>query len=132
MSELKYRRVWWVMGVAWLVLVIYLSVGDFTLPQVEFSFGDKVNHLIAYGFLMGWFGQLEKSILKRLLIAVLLIIMGLALELIQGSLPHRWFDWFDAAANTLGVVIALVLFRFGADNILAWFLTQVLSKGKVN
>lgn len=129
MSELKYRGIWWTLGGVWLVLVVYLSVANLTLPQVGFSFGDKINHLIAYGFLMGWFGQLVKSTSRRMIIAACLIFMGLGLELVQGTLSHRWFDWFDAVANAAGVLIALFLFRFGADNLFAWFLARIVSKG---
>jgi VanZ family protein len=43
------------------------------------------------------------------------------MEVIQSTLPHRWFDMKDALANTLGVIIALVVLHFGGNTILQRF-----------
>ena len=129
MSELKYRGVWWTLGAIWLVLIVYLSVANLALPRIDFSIGDKVNHFVAYGFLMGWFGQLVKTTSRRLLIASGLILMGLVLEIVQGTLPYRLFDWFDVVANSLGVLVALLLVYSGADNLFSWLSARIVSKG---
>lgn len=129
MSEDECRGIWWLLGGVWIVFVVYLSVANLTFPQLGFSFGDKLNHLVAYGFLMGWFGQLVKSTSRRMALTAGFIFMGLSLEVVQGMLPHRWFDWFDALSNTLGVLLAVLLLRMGADNIFAWLFTRLLSKG---
>lgn len=120
MSELRYKTRWWCAGLAWLGLVVYLSVADWSMPQAEIQFSDKLNHLLAYGFLMGWFGQLIRRWPQRLLVMGGLIAVGIALEFVQGTLPHRWFDWFDAFANAMGVCIAAVALYFGADNFFDW------------
>ena len=128
MSELKYRKLWLILGFGWVCLVVYLSVADLTLPQVGFDFSDKLNHLLAYGFLMGWFGQLVKSKPARLELMMGLCALGIAMELVQGVLPHRWFDVADAVANTTGILIAAALLYVGADRILAWFEHLVTTK----
>lgn len=130
MSDLKYRRIWLCLGIGWVTLIVYLSVADLTLPQVPgFDFSDKLNHFLAYGFLMGWFGQLVKSWRSRWVFMAGLCVLGIAMEFVQGALPHRWFDVVDAAANTGGIVLAAVLLYAGADNILGWFeKTVILNK----
>lgn len=121
MSELKHWKLWWGLGLVWVLLVVFLSVTDLGLPQVGFSASDKLNHLLAYGFLTGWFGQLIMSGQGRLVLIVGLCALGLAMEVVQSVLPHRWFDLVDAVANTVGIAAGAVALHFGADKILAKF-----------
>lgn len=118
MSDLIYPKFWWALGGLWLIFIVYVSVADLSLPQVDSSFGDKINHLLAYGFLMGWFGQLIKKSRMWLLAAMGFMTLGMLMEIIQGTLPHRWFDLKDALANTLVVLIALVVLHCGGHRIL--------------
>ncbi len=105
----------------WLFVVVYASVADLNLPQIDSTRGDKANHLIAYGFLMGWFGQLLKTRKLWFAVAIGLVLMGIVMELIQGTLPHRWFDVKDAIANTLGVLVALLVLFAGGHQVLHRF-----------
>lgn len=129
--SLKQARIWMCVGIGGLGLLFYLSFADLSVPQVSEAFGDKVNHLLAYGCLMGWFGQIFQSVKERLVVAFALICLGFIIELVQGQLVHRWFDLLDAAANTLGVALALVLLSFGAGRIL-FQLEQKIIKGSRN
>lgn len=126
MSELKYGKGWLCLGLLWVLLVVYLSVTDLAFPQAGFDAGDKLNHLIAYGFLMGWFGQLVRSQRGRMFLIVGLCGLGLAMEFVQSALPHRWFDLLDAVANTVGILVGAGALYFGADKILSWFETKVI------
>lgn len=121
MSDLKLATVWWFIGAGLVLLVVYLSVVDMSLPQVGLRYFDKLNHLLAYGLLMGWFGQLVEKWSHRLITFAVLAGLGVALEFVQGALPNRWFDWHDALANLLGILIATVALYFGADKLLNWF-----------
>ena len=114
------RFCWLLSGFGWLGLVVYLSLADVSLPQVDVQWSDKLNHLLAYGFLMGWFGQLYSRRKNRVLTAIGLIALGLLMEVVQGRLPYRWFDVADAVANAGGVVIAYFCLFLGADAILSW------------
>lgn len=118
---LKYRSVWLALGIGWVALVVYLSLADLHLPQTPVRWFDKVNHLLAYGFLMGWFGQLYLRWKSRLVLVFLLIGLGVAMELLQGQLPYRWFEIADAIANAVGVLLAWICLRLGGANILVWF-----------
>lgn len=103
------------------LLVIYLSLANVVMPQVSSSFGDKINHLIAYGGLMGWFGQLFLNSRHRVLLALGFVGLGIAMEYLQGMTAYRYFDWHDALANALGVAAGLAALWLGADKILVWF-----------
>ena len=85
-------RFWLAVGLAMVVLVIYLSVANFHVPQLPSTFGDKINHCIAYGTLMLWFGQLFRVHRSRAVLVLLLVALGVAMEFIQGVLPYRFFD----------------------------------------
>lgn len=113
----KWPGVWIGGGIFWVGLVIYLSVAAVALPQLPSSIGDKINHAVAYGFLMLWFGQIFHSKLSRLYLAMAFISLGMAMEIAQGALPHRWFDLMDGLANTVGVVLGLILLAAGTDKL---------------
>jgi len=121
----KYRFCWFVAGLGWVALVIYLSIADLHIPQGPVIWSDKLNHFLAYGFLIGWFGQLNQPGKARVQLAVGLIVLGVVLELLQGRLPYRWFDVFDAVANTGGVMFACLLLYFGADRIFSWLVHRI-------
>jgi VanZ family protein len=72
-------------------------------PQVDFRESDKVGHLLAYGVLMFWFGQLYAR-QTRFLYGAGFVVMGIGLEIAQSALGYRTFDLADIAANTLGVL----------------------------
>jgi len=103
------------------LLVVYLSLANLELPQVPSTVGDKINHLLAYGVLMGWFGQLLLDWRHRVLCALVLIALGISMEFLQGMTNYRFFEWQDALANSLGVLFGLAALMVGADKILLWF-----------
>lgn len=123
---LRYRRIWQSTGVAMILLVVWLSLADIYLPQVPSSLGDKINHLFAYGVLMGWHGQFFIAMRQRVILAVGLILLGLSMEYLQGVTAYRHFDWVDACANAVGVLLGGLALYFGADRILRWFERAVL------
>ncbi len=121
-TVLKYRFEWLLVGWSLVALVIYLSVTS-TPPQldIDFKYLDKVEHLSAYGVLMGWFGQLYH--ISRVRIGYLLgfIAMGIALEIIQGLGGVRYFEYGDMVANSLGALIGWALSRGGGGRLLQRF-----------
>lgn len=98
--------------------MLYLSLANLSPPQIPGKLGDKYNHLIAYAFLMLWFGQLYQHSRAWFRIAILLILFGSLMELLQGVLPHRWFDFNDALANTMGVIFGVLVLFVGGDGVL--------------
>jgi VanZ family protein len=70
---------------------------------------DKVAHAFAYATLMAWFAQIFRHDLTRLLLVIGLAMFGLGMELAQGMVPERQFDYKDMAANTMGIVCSWAL-----------------------
>jgi len=58
---------------------------------------------------MGWFSQLFRHDLTRLLLAFGFTALGIGMEFLQGMVPHRQFDGVDMLANTSGVLLAWAL-----------------------
>ena len=120
MSELSNLRIWWALGGVWIALIVYLSVASLDIPQLD-TWGDKINHALAYGFLMGWFGQLISRGKSWLVMAGVLIALGAMMEVWQGWLSHRQFDYYDMAANATGVAIGWLALHAGGDRVLVLF-----------
>ena len=104
--DLTFTRLW--QAIAWLgvVAVITLSLTP-KPPQVPGVFAwDKGQHVIAYATLMWWFRQVFAP---RRSWVVFLVMLGVALEYIQGWTGYRYFAYGDMAANTLGVGCGVML-----------------------
>ncbi len=77
------------------------------LQQTLGSGSDKLHHLLAYaGLMIAWRLAIPSHQPRRqLMMAIALIGMGLAIEFAQGLTPYRYFEWADAFANALGVLV---------------------------
>ena len=85
--------------------MFYLSLLSHPPDVVSFQFADKINHIIAYSMLMGWFVQLYSSRQHQVILAISFCLMGLLLEVLQGMGGHRFFEYTDMAANIIGVFL---------------------------
>ena len=92
------------MAAGWLMVaaIIWLSVMP-SPPDPGIVYGDKLEHVLAYGMLMFWFCQLHAGWRTRLVYAIGFAAMGVALEFVQGALTNRTYEEFDMVANGLGV-----------------------------
>jgi VanZ family protein len=100
---------WIGVGVFLLFAVAVSSVIDIPPPLKAIMMKDKVVHSLAYASLMGWFSQIYRHDLTRLLLAIGLVSMGVGMEFIQGFTATRQFDVLDMVANTSGVTLAWAL-----------------------
>lgn len=117
--DLKFRFVWLVIGYALVALVLYLSLTSNPVNvKVTMPFADKFFHALAYFSLMVWFAQLYHDKFQRYMIALGLILLGVALEYLQSFDPARMSELADMAANTTGVVLAFSLTLTKAKNCL--------------
>ncbi len=80
--------------------------------------GDKLHHFLAYGSMMAWFAQLYPR--HRLWYALGFVAMGVAIEFIQPILSGRYFEWYDALANTVGVILGWIAMRSPLARSIAW------------
>jgi VanZ family protein len=69
--------------------------------------GDKLHHLLAYaGLMLVWrLAMPQANTRTQLKLAILLMLMGVAIEFAQGLTPYRVFEWADALANATGVCL---------------------------
>jgi hypothetical protein len=65
--------------------------------------GDKLSHFTVYMILMLWFINIYTQKRYRALLCLAFLAMGLCLELIQGAIEHRSFQYTDLLSNSVGV-----------------------------
>lgn len=109
MLPLRYPRFWLSFG--WL-LVLAVIVGSLLpapiIREITPAISDKLMHFGAYFVLMVWFAGLYPRG-KHVLLAVALVALGTALDILQGTATRtRSFDLLDIAADAVGIVVALV------------------------
>ncbi|TNM44178.1 VanZ family protein [Nocardioides albidus] len=106
---------------AWLVLVaavVVLSLGS-PPPGPDVPAGDKWQHLLTYATLSAAAVQVFRPGRPLQRVAVGLVLLGVALEIAQGTLTaDRMMDWRDAVANAAGVGLGLLTTRTRARDLL--------------
>jgi VanZ family protein len=118
MPVLRYAMYWWFIGGLLVGTVITLSlIPNHSLPSMGIS--DKIEHLTAYGVLMGYFCNLRYQAKHRILCAIGLSLMGVLLEFAQAQVG-REYDVVDMQANCLGVAIAWAVMYTPLGRITAW------------
>jgi VanZ family protein len=91
----------WILGWA---LCIVLSLTHPVPLGVEVPDGDKIEHFLAYGILSWWALNLFARRRARVVAALSLVVLGIAMEGAQGAFTtDRMMDWRDALANAVGV-----------------------------
>jgi len=106
----RYIAIFITLLIAFLSLV---SLKDVTTTNISNS--DKIGHVLAYFTLgLSWFYVYKHKSSKIYFIALLLIIYGIILEGLQGTITsYRTADFYDFIANTTGVILAIILFSIG-------------------
>jgi len=108
LQELRYRRLWWAIGLGLVALVVYLSLTPLP-PDVPDVAGFDPGHFVAYFTLMGWWAQLVRRGWGRVAIAAALVALGIGLEFAQALTGYRTFDLLDMRDDAIGVGAAFVL-----------------------
>ena len=107
---LRWRRVWWSLGILGAALVVALSLLP-TIPDMglDFDHADKLEHASAYFAMSSWFaGLLPRS--RFWLLALLLLLLGASVEFAQLLMNvGREAEWLDELANASGVLAGLCL-----------------------
>jgi len=108
-KHLRYRYLWAFIGLSMVFAILVLSLVDIPPTVTKFLLSDKLQHGIAYAGLMGWFAQIFRHDLMRLILVVGFISFGVFIEFLQALTPTRQFDLWDMIANTSGIVLAWAL-----------------------
>ena len=108
-------------GILWAILILILSImPGRDLPEVNIVQIDKLVHMSFYLILTvllvrGFFKQYTFPFLKNHAINVVVLIgvlYGIIIEIIQGAFTaDRHFDLWDAFANSIGVMIGVIIFK---------------------
>lgn len=104
----NHHPLWRLLFLVSLAAIAWLAVTNQPYP-IPASSNDKVNHLLAFTELalvirLGW------PALHLAIPFLLLMGFGLAIELVQYWLPHRYFSWTDLTADLTGILIGFALF----------------------
>jgi len=86
------------------------------LSLFKFENADKIQHLIAYFFLtLSWLFAIKSSTKKIkviITIIVLCVLYGTIIEVLQGiATSYRTADYRDIIANSVGITLAVIIFR---------------------
>lgn len=104
-----------------MVFVTFSSLYSFEqdeLPSFNIPYADKLVHFTFYfvGLVLGSLyvlqlkGQGQVLLRKIGILAFFLMLFGIIIEVIQGTMTlHRSGDFFDALANTTGVVLGFIV-----------------------
>ena len=96
------------------LLIAYLSLSNpiqIKIP-LKITFLDKIFHATAYfGLTMSWLFAL-RNISKYKLVGIILFFYGILLEFLQGTYTNnREKDIYDIVANSIGILIAMLIFN---------------------
>ena len=110
------------LSIFWFVLILVLSfLPGKDLPEVGILQFDKIVHVVFYLLLfvltfVGWRKQSQFRILQNvsgLLMLILCSVFGVLIECGQGLLTaDRYFDIYDAIANSIGALAGLTTLPF--------------------
>lgn len=126
--HLRFKRLWLAVGLFLISGVTLASVTSVPDQVQTLLLNDKLVHVAVYACLMGWFAQIFRHDLTRLIFVVMLSAMGVGIEFLQAATPTRQFEVLDMIANTSGVVLAWALAYTWVGTIL-WRFESLFVKG---
>lgn len=107
-GNLRFRRLWVVVGWLLILLVVYLSLTPAPI-DLDFKQGDKFSHALAYLVLMSWFMNLYENLTQRLGYALGFIVLAVGLEILQQWTGYRSFEVADMMASATGIALGAIL-----------------------
>jgi VanZ family protein len=120
--DLKLHFLWLAIGCAYVALVVYLSLQSVPVKlDVDFPYGDKVGHALAYFVMMLWFSQIYHDNPRRIVLAVVFIFIGISIEYLQSFEPNRTAEVADVVANVFGLYLGFRMTLGESKNLLMHF-----------
>jgi VanZ family protein len=99
-------------AIAITISILYLSLVKLPKGNINVNHLDKLQHGFAYFILsISWLFTFYKKN-SRYLIVCCCILFGILIEILQNKLTnYRTGDYLDAIANSMGVIIGLLIFN---------------------
>lgn len=116
---LRWHLRWLTAGWVMVVAVVLLSLTPNLPLKVSVSNIDKLEHALAYGVLMAWFGGLSPRAAHGW-VALGLLALGAVIEVAQGLSGYRSADHWDLLADAIGIAFGWLLARHAAREGFAW------------
>lgn len=109
MLPLAHAPAWIAASVLLVAAVLYLSLAPLSVPVELPTHFDKIEHAATYVLLAIWFtGLVARE--RYGLVAVALVVFGLAIEFLQAVMPFgRQGDPWDVVANVTGIGVGLAI-----------------------
>jgi VanZ family protein len=108
--ELRYRKLWLIIGYGLIILVIFLSLTSTPVDiDTDLPYQDKLSHFLAYFSLTLWFMQIYHIRHHVIWWAIFFLCLGLLMEYLQGFNANRYSEAADMLANSLGVMAGVGL-----------------------
>ena len=126
MRPLRWIRLYIALGGLYVGAIIYFCLIPHP-PKVapDWPNVDKLEHLVAFGLMMAWFGQLAVERRLRAGLALSFMALGGLIEILQGAMAlGRSMEFSDFAADMLGVWLAHWATRGGGGQLLLMLETR--------
>lgn len=109
--ELRFLVIWRIIAFMNIALIIFLSIVPGPKDMGQLIGMDKLLHVLAYAFTMFWCRMCYSEKKHIIMFSIGLILMGGTLEIMQGLTGYRMMSAYDMIANSIGVLLGLVLAR---------------------
>ena len=94
------------------IFIFYLSL----IPASELEFfkalsfiGDKISHGVIF-FYISILGMFCDFKIKYYIFMAIIFSFGLTIEIIHYVHPYRYFEWADLLANSIGIILARLIY----------------------
>ncbi len=121
---------WLGLGLIWVIAIFYFSLMSHPPQPMHFWGADKFQHALTYCLLMLWFSQVYRQRKSRLVLAMALLAMGIAIEYLQRETGYRLFEYGDMLANAIGVLLGWVWARTGLGGVFAYLESYIAGKNR--
>ena len=120
MRNLRYLKLYLALGGCYIGFIVFECLTPVPMNVPLLHNFDKAEHLIAFGVMMGWFGQLALERRLRANLALAFMALGGGIEIAQGLMAlGRTAEWNDFFADVLGVWLGHWATRQGGGALLA-------------
>ncbi len=118
LRDFRRPRLWLTAWVTMIVVVVIVCVLPMQTLSPSIDHVDKIEHVAGYATLAGYAVMLFGTRRAQASAACGLLVLGLALEGVQGWLPWRSAELLDVAANAFGVLLGSLLAMTPASRVL--------------